>query len=297
MDINYRDLIGHIIDGLYLVDKKRKIIYWNKSAERITGYSKDDVIGHACHENILVHVDTQGRGLCRSVCPLAATIKDGNPRDAEVYLHHKQGHRVPVWVRTTQLKDSTGQVVGGAELFSDLSANNAIASKIEELERLSLIDALTQLANRRFVEMELVGRLSEMQRYQLSFGLLMLDIDFFKKVNDRYGHDVGDRVLQTVSKTMVQSARPHDLFGRWGGEEFIGIIRNVDQEGLRAVCERLRTLIANSFVKQNGGYINVTASIGATVAARDDNPESIVKRTDQLLYSSKREGRDRCTLG
>lgn len=297
MDINYRDLIGHIIDGLYLVDKQRKIIYWNKSAERITGYSKDVVIGHACYENILVHVDTNGKGLCRSVCPLAATIKDGQPRDAEVYLRHKEGHRVPVWVRTAQLKDSKGQVVGGAELFSDLSANNAIANKIEELERLSLIDTLTQLANRRFVEMELVGRLSEMQRYDLSFGLLMLDIDFFKKVNDRYGHDVGDRVLQVVSKTMVQSARPHDLFGRWGGEEFIGLIRSIDLEGLRTVCERLRTLIANSFIKQNGGFINVTASIGATLAACDDNPESIVKRADQLLYSSKQEGRNRCAFG
>lgn len=297
MDINYRDLIGHIIDGLYLVDKERTIVYWNKSAERITGYSMEDVVRHACHENILVHVDTDGKGLCRSVCPLAATIKDGKPRDAEVYLRHKQGHRVPVWVRTAQLKDSKGRVVGGAELFSDLSANNAIANKIEELERLSLIDTLTQLANRRFVEMELVGRLSEVRRYNLSLGLLMLDIDFFKKVNDQYGHDVGDRVLQTVSKTMVQSARPHDLFGRWGGEEFIGLIRSIDQEGLRAVCERLRTLIANSFIKQNDGYINVTTSIGATVAARDDNPESIVKRADQLLYSSKKEGRNCCTLG
>ncbi len=297
MEINYKDLIGHIIDGLYLVDRQRKIIYWNKSAQRITGYAMDDVLGHACHENVLVHVDAQGNALCRRVCPLAATIKDGKPRDAEVFLHHKEGHRVPVWVRTTQLKDTKGQVVGGAELFSDLSANNAIANKIEELERLSLIDALTQLANRRFVEMELVGRLSEKQRYNLSFGLLILDIDFFKKVNDRYGHDVGDRVLQTVSKTMVQSARPHDLFGRWGGEEFVGLIRSVDLEGLRAVCDRLRILIANSFIQQNGGRINVTASIGATVAARDDNPESIVKRADRFLYSSKQDGRNCCTLG
>jgi diguanylate cyclase (GGDEF)-like protein len=96
---------------------------------------------------------------------------------------------------------------------------------------------------------------------------------------------------------MVQSARPHDLFGRWGGEEFIGIIRSVDQAGLRAVGERLRTLIANSFIQQNGGRINVTASIGATLAVSDDNPESIVKRADQLLYTSKKEGRNCCTFG
>jgi diguanylate cyclase (GGDEF)-like protein/PAS domain S-box-containing protein len=297
MDINYQDLIKHIIDGLYLVDKQRNIFYWNKSAQRISGYSTDDVIGHACHENILVHVDKHGAGLCRSVCPLAATIKDGKPRDAEVFLRHKQGHRVPVWVRTAQLKDSDGRVVGGAELFSDLSADNAIATKIEELERLSLIDTLTQLANRRFFEMELSGRLSEKQRYDLAFGLLILDIDFFKRVNDRYGHDVGDRVLQTVSKTMARSARPHDLFGRWGGEEFVGLIRSVDRKGLQVVCERLRILVAKSFIQHDGDAINVTASIGATVARGDDNSGSIVKRADQLLYSSKKNGRNRCTLG
>ena len=80
-------------------------------------------------------------------------------------------------------------------------------------------------------------------------------------------------------------------------QDFIGLVRSVDQEGLRAVCERLKILIANSFIYQNGGHINVTVSIGATVAARDDNPESIVKRADRLLYSSKKEGRNCCTLG
>jgi diguanylate cyclase (GGDEF)-like protein/PAS domain S-box-containing protein len=297
MDIDYQELIGHIFDGLYLVDTNRTIVYWNASAERITGYTMDEVAGHACHANILVHVDTGGKNLCRSMCPLAATIKDGKPRDAEIYLRHKHGHRIPVWARTTQLKDSKGRVIGGAELFSDLSADNVITHKIEELRRFSMIDPLTQLANRRYIEIELTGHISEKQRYNIPFGLLMLDLDYFKRINDRFGHDAGDRVLQTVARTMMQSARSHDLYGRWGGEEFIGLIRSADRDALEVVCNRLRALVASTFIKQNGATISVTASIGATMAKPGDSFESILKRADTLLYASKQNGRNRCTFG
>lgn len=297
MDIDYQELIGHIFDGLYLVDMNRTIVYWNASAERITGYSMDEVAGHACHDNILVHVDTNGRNLCRSMCPLAHTIQDGKPRDAEIYLRHKNGHRIPVWVRATQLRDSKGRVIGGAELFSDLSADNVITHKIEQLRHFSMIDSLTQLANRRYIEIELAARISEKQRYNIPFGLLMLDLDYFKRINDRFGHHAGDRVLQTVARTMMQSARPHDLYGRWGGEEFIGLIRSADRAALEVVCERLRALVASTFIKQSGATLKVTASIGATMAKPGDSIESILERADLLLYASKQDGRNRCTFG
>jgi diguanylate cyclase (GGDEF)-like protein/PAS domain S-box-containing protein len=297
MQIDFQDLISHISDGLYLVDAHRKIIYWNKPAELITGYCEHEVVGHACYENILVHVDQDGTSLCKGFCPLAATIKDGTPRDAQVYLRHRDGHRVPVWVRTTLLRDRSGKPIGGAELFTDLSAKSAISNRINELEKLSLIDELTQLANRRYLEMELKGRFAEMRRYALAFGLILMDIDFFKNVNDRYGHQVGDRVLKAVSGTIIQTARPFDLFGRWGGEEFIGVIRNTEAEGLKGVAERLRTLIGHTFIELDSKTISVTVSIGATLAMASDDAASLVKRADRLLYQSKENGRNRCSFG
>jgi diguanylate cyclase (GGDEF)-like protein/PAS domain S-box-containing protein len=297
MQIDFEGLIRHISDGLYMVDLRRKIIYWNKPAEEITGYSAQQVVGHACWENILVHVDQHGQGLCQAMCPLAATIKDGIHRDAQVFLHHRDGHRVPVWVRTSRLQDLSGKVIGGAELFTDLSATSAIANRIKELEKISLIDELTQLANRRYMEMELQGRFAEMKRYGLAFGLILMDIDFFKQVNDRYGHPVGDLVLRAVSKTIQQTARPFDLFGRWGGEEFMGIIRNTDAAGLAAIAERVRILVANTFLEVNSAPIGITISVGATMALATDTPASLVRRTDQLLYQSKARGRNCCSFG
>ena len=297
MDIDYKALIENIFDGLYLVDKDRSIIYWNRVAETITGYRSEEVVGRRCRDNILVHVDHHGKSLCRGRCPLQATIQDGAFRDAEMYLQHKDGHRVPVWIRAAPLHDTAGKIIGGAELFTDLSANNAITTKVNELERLSFLDNLTQLANRRYLEMELHNRIAEKNRYRAGFGIVFMDIDFFKRVNDSYGHDVGDRVLKAVARTFMNTARPSDLMGRWGGEEFVGILKRVDEDGLRSAAERVRSLVEKSHVRENGLTLKVTVSIGGTLADPNDTADSIIKRAGSLLYRSKENGRNRCTIG
>ena len=228
---------------------------------------------------------------------MQATIQDGAFRDAEVYLQHKDGHRVPVWVRAAPLHDTDGNIIGGAELFTDLSANNAITTKVNELEKLSFLDTLTQLANRRYLEMELNNRIAEKNRYGATFGIVFMDIDFFKRVNDTYGHDVGDRVLKAVARTFMNTARPSDLMGRWGGEEFVGILKRVDDEGLRSAAERVRSLVEKSHIRENGLTLKVTVSIGGTLADPTDTANSIIKRADTLLYRSKENGRNRCTIG
>lgn len=297
MDIDYKSLIENIFDGLYLVDKNRSIIYWNQAAEKITGYRSEEVIGCQCRDNILVHVDENGKNLCHGRCPLEASIADGDSRDAEVYLHHKDGHRVPVWIRAAPLRDTAGNIIGGAELFTDLSTNNVITTKLQELEKLSFLDSLTQLANRRYLEMELESRISEKNRYGADFGVVFMDIDFFKRFNDTYGHGVGDRVLKAVARTFMNTARPSDLMGRWGGEEFVGILRRVGDDGLRSAAERIRSLVEKSHIRENGLTLKVTVSLGGTLAVKTDTAGSIIKRADTLLYRSKANGRNRCSIG
>lgn len=290
------DFVNHLPDGFYALDTKRKITFWNRAAERITGYSAEEVIGRSCSDNILVHVDENGRSLCRGNCPVAATLKDGRSREAEVYLRHKDGHRVPVWVRATRLKDDQGRTIGSAELFSDLSFRRSRLLRIRELEKLALLDPLTQLSNRRHLEAELNARLEEKRRYGLSFGLMFLDVDHFKLFNDTYGHDAGDLALRTVANNLMSSARPFDLFGRWGGEEFLGLIRNVEIEGVGRIAERYRMLVENSQIPIDGNYAMITVSIGATVATDEDTNATLVKRADDLMYRSKAEGRNRVTI-
>ena len=239
-------VIENLYDGLYFVDRDRVITYWNRAAERISGFTANEVIGKSCSENILTHVDSEGLQLCTGMCPLAETIADGRPREAEVYMHHKNGQRIPVSVRVTTLTDKNKNIIGGIELFTDISNQAANELRVKELEKLALLDNLTQLANRNYIEKEIQSRFEEKKRFNAPFGILYMDIDHFKKFNDTYGHDVGDHVLKLVADTFVANSRPFDLYGRWGGEEFIGIIRNIDAKNLELLGNRLRLLIENA---------------------------------------------------
>lgn len=296
MDERYKAILDNIYDGIYFVDAERRITYWNKAAEEISGYLAEEVIGHACYDNLLKHINDAGDELCLTGCPLTATLKDGQNREAQVYLHHKDGHRVPVRVRVSAIRDDSGTIVGAAELFSDNSAVSAITSRMAELEKLALLDPLTRLANRRFLEDSLENRLRELERYRWPTGVLFLDVDDFKKVNDAYGHDVGDEVLRRLATTLLANARGFDLFGRWGGEEFIGEIRNVDADQLAGVAEKIRILVANTTILAGATPISVTVSVGATLLRPGDSVASAIRRADQLMYQGKQKGRNRVTL-
>lgn len=295
MKYNYDDLLDNLQDGVYFVDLARRIIFWNKAAEAITGYSSAEVVGSCCSDNILVHVDAQGNNLCLSQCPLAKVLSDGSRTAVDVFVHHKQGYRIPVKVRTMPLRDESGTVVGAAELFTDDSSCYSLSEKVEELEKRSLLDKLTGLSNRANVEAELEAAFQEMKRFGTSFGVLFLDIDHFKRINDDYGHDAGDLVLQTVANTITHISRPFDLIGRWGGEEFVGIIRHVRKEALIKAGNRFRALIEKTFVPLDGGQVRVTVSLGGTMVRKDDTMESLIKRADSLMYTSKQNGRNRLT--
>ncbi|MBW2247553.1 MAG: GGDEF domain-containing protein [Deltaproteobacteria bacterium] len=294
---SYERIIENLYDGLYFVDRDRVITYWNKGAERISGFTADEVVGKSCADNILTHVDSQGNSLCTGMCPLAATIADGKLRETELYMHHKDGHRIPVSVRVSTLTDRDGIIIGGVEVFTDISNQEATKLRVKELEKLALLDNLTQLANRNYIEREIQSRFGEKKRLNVPFGILFIDIDHFKKFNDSYGHDMGDEVLKFVANTFVANTRPFDLYGRWGGEEFIGIIRNINGKELEVLGNRVRTLIENSYLIHENERLYVTISIGATLVNKNDTIDSLIKRADTLLYKSKAAGRNFLTIG
>ena len=288
----YENLIDDMYDGVYFVDKERRITYWNESASKITGYSQNEVVGKKCSDNILKHVNTDGENMCIGLCPLEKTLEDGTSQEVEAFLHHKDGHRVPILIRCSPIRDVNGEITGAVELFSDHTDYALIKQRLAELEKLAYIDELTQLANRRYIEISIEMHLQEFNRYGWPFGILFIDIDNFKRINDTYGHTIGDDVLKMLSRTFSSNARPFDFFGRWGGEEFVAIIRNVDIHILQNIANRFRILVEQSFLDHNGDIISVTISVGATVGKINDKSETIIERADRLLYESKKSGKN-----
>jgi diguanylate cyclase (GGDEF)-like protein/PAS domain S-box-containing protein len=290
-------LVDEIPDGVYILDRDRRIVYWNKGASDISGYAADEVVGKHCRDNILVHVDERAKPLCFGNCPAKRAMDEDATCESDAYLHHKGGHRVPIHIRVAPIKAPDGEVVGGVEIFNDNRAQLEARHRIEELERLSLLDPLTGIGNRRHADAYLTARLAEFERYGWEFGLLFFDIDNFKAVNDTYGHDVGDKVLQMVSLTARNSIRAADVVSRWGGEEFTAVLQRVDKDILVDIGNTTRRLIQESSVDHDGSRVSVTVSVGCTLVRHGDTVETIVDRADALMYASKEAGRNTVTFG
>ena len=116
---DYHEVLSYMYEGVYVVDKHRKIIFWNNGSEVISGYTSEEVIGHYCHDNILQHVTEDGTQLCFGGCPVHHTLQTGEVMEANVFLHHKSGHRVPVTVKSIPLFDEDNDVVAVIEVFTD----------------------------------------------------------------------------------------------------------------------------------------------------------------------------------
>jgi diguanylate cyclase (GGDEF)-like protein/PAS domain S-box-containing protein len=292
----HRSILDHVADGVYLVDLDRRICFWNRAAELLTGFSLEQVVGTRCADNILIHVDDEGRALCKEECPLSATMADGADREAQVYLHHRDGHRIPVRIWTAALRDGSGRIVGAVETFTDNTARMADLQRIHQLEEVAYLDELTGLPNRRHLHRVCQARLAEASRHAHPFGVILGDVDHFKPFNDRYGHGAGDQALRMVGRTLACNCRAYDTVGRWGGDEFLVIAGYTPHPELYRLAQRLRVLVEESKLIAEGMPRGVTLSIGATPARPGDDLEALLRRADELLYRSKTAGRNTVTF-
>lgn len=292
-DDTFKKILDNLGDGVYFVDRDRRILYWNKGAERISGFTAEQVQGHFCHDNILNHVTENGKSLCMDGCPLHATMEDGRPRQAEIYLHHADGQRVPIIIRTSPIRDEQGRIIGAVETFSDNSKLMSTRHEVRRLQDAAYRDALTGMWNRRYITRRLEIALWVLQTQQVPVGIFFIDIDKFKDINDTYGHELGDQVLAMVANTLHNSLRAEDVLARWGGEEFIALLVGLDEAGMVSVAEKLCTLVRHSALRTKQKNVSVTVSIGMTLAKKEDTVKSLVDRADRNMYKSKRAGHDR----
>ncbi len=278
-------ILKGLLEGAYLTDSGGRIVFWNRSAVAITGFEPSEVTGVRCGEGILMHIDSGGTSMCSSDCPVRSSA-GGRECERFGYIRHKKGYRVPVRLRGFPLITSAGEVYGTVQVFTEASSGDG--GEIEELRDQAFRDPLTGLYNRRFLEENLSLRISEAGRYSSSAGVIFLDLDGFKSVNDTWGHAAGDRLLQAVSGTLEKNLRTSDVAGRWGGDEFMVIIPGADLSSLEKTSEKLRNLIKNTSVPCPGGRAGVSVSAGVSVIEKSDTPERLLERVDRLLYTGKK---------
>ncbi|MGL4488350.1 MAG: GGDEF domain-containing protein [Rhizobiaceae bacterium] len=168
-----------------------------------------------------------------------------------------------------------------------------LSARSETLEHAALTDALTGMQNRRYFDDALKEYLEEFRRIEKPIGLIVLDLDHFKMVNDTHGHDVGDEVLRQVAGCLKNFTRYHDIAARIGGEEFAVVAPNMDLEGLNKFAERIRRAVSDLVIQSGNVRLKVTTSIGIATWDTIESPDSFYRRADRMLYQAKREGRNK----
>lgn len=182
-------------------------------------------------------------------------------------------------------------------LGNQASSSLANARFHSEIERMAITDGLTGLFNHRNFHERLSAEFKRLQRFSNPLSLLLIDIDFFKKINDNYGHPAGDEVLRGVASIIKETLRNIDIPARYGGEEFAALLLGTDHDGALRMAERLRKSIAEKIFSIDGKDLKVTVSIGAATSPHDtEDGEELIGRADQALYYAKRNGRNRCVL-
>ncbi len=294
--IEFLRLADTFFDGVVQIDVNGLVVLWNKGAERITGYAARRVVGKP-YNKPAIHLSEKGEELRDHSIPILATIKDGRPRESILSLRHHEGYSIQALVRTTPLKDDKGRLVGGIEIFTDNRAIIAAFQSTQRTEDTVLFDPLTGIGNRSHIESKIRYALGDYQHKIGRFGILFMDIDHFKDFNDTYGHLAGDKILRIAAQTLRHNLRLTDSCGRWGGEEFLALVLDVDTLGLQRVSEKIRMVIGQTKVEEDGTELNVTVSIGSTLARPDDTLQTLIERADHLMYKSKQGGRNRVTIG
>lgn len=297
MTNKHNDILENLYEGVYFVDRDRTITSWNKGASQITGFEKDEVIHKKCYSNILNHVDINGTALCFDGCPLHATIQDGIAREANVFLQHKNGHRVPVTVKALPIYNNNEEIIGAVEIFSEVKDGSNLQNDILRLQTEASQDALTAVPNRKYLNALIESKLREYKVTGVPFGINFIDIDNFKNINDTYGHNIGDEILKLLVQTIKSNLRKNDVIGRLGGEEFVVIFSDVNNQGLEIASNKIRRLVETSSLRLVDMELKITISVGATLVSENDTVKSILERSDLLMYQSKKSGKNKVTLG
>jgi diguanylate cyclase (GGDEF)-like protein/PAS domain S-box-containing protein len=290
-------LLHHMSDSCLVLNKDKIFVFWNKAAEELTGFKTDEILGKSCTSEPLLFFDANGLSLCAQNCLAEQAMKDGMPRIVEVYVQHKTGFRIPVNLRIVPVLNSSGQAIGVTEIFTNSTPSVTIPFRVNELEKMQLLDLDTGIPNHLYMEMYLKNKIDEFQKYNLPFGLIYADVDNFNKIQERFGRFNSAKLIRMIARTLHKNIRYFDVVARWDNEEFLIGLLNIDENRLDIVANKLRLLVAESYINVETGLLNATISMGATLVQRFDTVESLVKRAEQLMLHSKWRGRNKVSLG
>ncbi len=266
----YHKLLDQLDVGVYFVDAQRKILSWNAGAEKITGYTDKDVVGTACWDKILTHVDENGVDLCETGCPALATMTDGEEHTLDAYLHHREGHRLPVRIRSAPLRDNHGKIVGGIESFTDQTSAKIDMRTMQSLAQLAYIDQVTGVSNQNHLRVKLESMHREWEQHDAMYGVILVRIANYEEILNQHGPEVCGSLVKVASKTVSCATRACDLCGRWDEAEFMVIVANATAGHINVFREKYRRLVERSIFSTGSESVAMECTTFALFPEDDD---------------------------
>jgi diguanylate cyclase (GGDEF)-like protein/PAS domain S-box-containing protein len=274
----------NINEGIIVTDAERQIIEVNQAFTDITGYDLDDV---AYKNPRLLSLGAEPPEFCNNFWDELETYGQWS---GEVRNRRKSGEVFTEWLSVKCVHDENGEVTNYVSILTDISQ---LKEAEDKLRHLAHHDPLTNLPNRIYFQDRLDQALSHADRLGKRLGLLFLDLDNFKNVNDSLGHQIGDKLLRGVSERLSQSLRKHDLIARHGGDEFLVLIEDIESPiALRHIADHIRGSLKSPFQIDNHEF-NTSVSIGISIYPDNGlNRDTLLKNADTAMYEAKNRGRN-----
>jgi len=281
---NTNDVIM-VLDATPLSEGGPKIVYVNPAFEKLMGYTADEVIGQ--NPKILQGPGTDDKTRYK----IRKAMREGTSIRTQILNYDKAGNELWLDINMVPLFDENGTLTYYAAIERDLTEHKKLQS---HLESMATIDSLTGLANRQAFMQRAKNEFNRARRYARPLTVVMIDIDHFKAINDRYGHAAGDEVLRQAADICQSSLRGSDLMGRIGGEEFVLLLPDTPHTNAYHVAERMRVHLYETPIElENGTTLNITASFGVASMNEDDSDfNAVLERADEAMYHAKHDGRN-----
>ena len=288
-----RNITSMIGEGIYVLDTLGRLTFMNPEAEKLLGWTEAELMGREVHE-VIHSRRADGTPLPAAECAVLRTISCGSAvRNEDEVFTRKDGSFFPAAIVATPLCEG-GRIIGSVAAFHDITDRKKVAEELrllnDILARQATTDPLTGISNRLKFNDTLSAEVRRANRFHTPLSLIMFDIDHFKQINDAFGHHTGDAVLRELTGLVARSVRVHDLFARWGGEEFMIMVTNSIADNARIFAEKLRQQIEH---REFPGAGRVTCSFGVVQLGCDESDDGLTRRVDRALYQAKALGRNR----
>ncbi|MEG6584366.1 sensor domain-containing diguanylate cyclase [Dendrosporobacter sp. 1207_IL3150] len=290
-----KNVFNYIDEGVYFVDSNKNIIYWNRGCEKLSGYRLEEAINQKCCQ-IISHINLSGEKICGEQCPVTLALQESQQPETEVFILHREGHRVSVTVRTFPVYDADNNIIGVIELISDSSQRKLGGDKVKALTKAAYIDSLTELVSKQYLQSRLQKMLNEASAANEPFGILYINILGFRKVNELYGVANADKILKMVAKTLEAVIKNPNIVGRWHGASFIAVVESSNKSRLLMLAEKVKLLVSESGVSIDSETLHVAVAVGTASMQSYDTIDYIIERATKAALSVSKEPDNNCAL-